>query len=51
MILYLHGFRSSPQSAKASLVARAIQEAGRARDWRCPQLPPSPAGHTSWPII
>lgn len=42
MILYLHGFRSSPQSTKASLVARAIQEAGRADDWRCPQLPASP---------
>jgi len=42
MILYLHGFRSSPQSAKASLVARAIHAAGRGDDWRCPQLPPSP---------
>jgi len=42
MILYLHGFRSSPQSTKASMLARAIQEAGRADDWRCPQLPASP---------
>ncbi|HLT99658.1 MAG TPA: YqiA/YcfP family alpha/beta fold hydrolase [Burkholderiaceae bacterium] len=42
MILYLHGFRSSPQSTKASLLARAISEAGRGGDWRCPQLPPSP---------
>ena len=42
MILYLHGFRSSPQSAKASLLAQAVQEAGHARSWYCPQLPPSP---------
>lgn len=42
MILYLHGFRSSPQSTKAGLLARAVREAGRADDWCCPQLPASP---------
>lgn len=42
MILYLHGFRSSPQSTKASMLARAVSEAGQASDWHCPQLPPSP---------
>lgn len=42
MILYLHGFRSSPQSSKASMLAQAVREAGRAADWVCPQLPPSP---------
>lgn len=42
MILYLHGFRSSPQSTKASLLARAVHDAGRGGDWRCPQLPASP---------
>ncbi len=42
MILYLHGFRSSPQSTKASMLAQAVREAGRAADWVCPQLPPSP---------
>lgn len=42
MILYLHGFRSSPKSTKASLLAQAIAEAGHADAWRCPQLPPSP---------
>lgn len=42
MILYLHGFRSSPQSYKATLMARAMQERGLERDWICPQLPASP---------
>jgi predicted esterase YcpF (UPF0227 family) len=41
-VLYLHGFRSTPQSTKARLVAERM-----ARDWphivfHCPQLPPSP---------
>lgn len=41
-LLYLHGFRSSPQSMKARKVAEWI---GRHRpdvQWWCPQLPPSP---------
>jgi len=42
MILYLHGFRSSPQSFKATLMARAMAERGLAQLWRCPQLPASP---------
>lgn len=45
-LLYLHGFRSSPQSAKAVRVAREIESmrrAGRTIEWCCPQLPPSPA--------
>ncbi|NYT22092.1 esterase [Alcaligenaceae bacterium] len=42
MILYLHGFRSSPQSTKANLLAQAIRDAGRGGDWHCPQLPPGP---------
>jgi len=42
MILYLHGFRSSPRSFKATLMARAMAERGLAQQWRCPQLPPSP---------
>ena len=43
-VLYLHGFRSSPRSAKAQALARALAE--RHPDWRwwCPQLPPSPRG-------
>ncbi|MET3106130.1 putative esterase YcpF (UPF0227 family) [Oxalobacteraceae bacterium GrIS 2.11] len=42
MILYLHGFRSSPQSMKARLVAQRMQQAGRAAEYLCPQLPASP---------
>ncbi|OZI31642.1 esterase [Bordetella genomosp. 10] len=42
MILYLHGFRSSPSSFKARLMAQAMADRGLAGDWRCPQLPASP---------
>ena len=42
MILYLHGFRSSPKSFKAQLLAARMAELGRAHDWRCPMLPVSP---------
>ena len=42
MILYLHGFRSSPKSQKASLMAQAMRERGLASKWVCPQLPASP---------
>jgi len=42
MILYLHGFRSSPQSFKTSLLAERMQAMGRGTDYVCPQLPPSP---------
>lgn len=41
-ILYLHGFRSSPQSAKARLLASRVQERHPQVHWWCPQLPPSP---------
>ena len=42
MILYLHGFRSSPASMKARLMQQAMQQAGRAHEFICPQLPASP---------
>ncbi|UVW28229.1 YqiA/YcfP family alpha/beta fold hydrolase [Massilia sp. H6] len=42
MILYLHGFRSSPKSFKARVVQKALQDAGRAHELICPQLPASP---------
>jgi predicted esterase YcpF (UPF0227 family) len=41
-LLYLHGFRSSPRSAKAQLVRQRIEaHHPRVTLW-CPQLPPSP---------
>ncbi len=40
-LLYLHGFRSSPQSAKARHMAAWAQHQGL--HWACPALPPSPA--------
>lgn len=45
-LLYLHGFRSSPDSAKALRMAAEVERLRRAGldlDWCCPQLPPSPA--------
>lgn len=41
-LLYLHGFRSSPRSAKAQWVGRRIAEHHPRVRWWCPQLPPSP---------
>ncbi|WP_322015980.1 YqiA/YcfP family alpha/beta fold hydrolase [Paraburkholderia sp. J12] len=43
MIVYLHGFRSSPQSFKARLLAARLAELGRSAEWLCPVLPVSPA--------
>ncbi len=42
MILYLHGFRSSPKSHKATLLAQALRERGMQDQWVAPQLPASP---------
>jgi uncharacterized protein len=41
-LLYLHGFRSSPQSAKALQVAARVREQHPGVVWSCPQLPASP---------
>lgn len=41
-LLYLHGFRSSPQSTKARLMAQLIATQKPAVHWWCPQLPASP---------
>jgi uncharacterized protein len=41
-LLYLHGFRSSPQSAKARQVEARVAERHPEVHWWCPQLPPSP---------
>jgi predicted esterase YcpF (UPF0227 family) len=40
--LYLHGFLSSPGSAKAQQLRAAMAQRGRASDFLCPQLPVSP---------
>ena len=43
-LLYLHGFRSSPQSFKARMMGQYVaQLPGSGVTWACPQLPPSPA--------
>jgi uncharacterized protein len=41
-LLYLHGFRSSPRSFKAQMMAAAVRDRHPAVTWWCPQLPPSP---------
>ena len=56
-LLYLHGFRSSPQSAKAQTMAQRVQALHPGVTWWCPQLPASPAqaidlllqGTADWP--
>jgi predicted esterase YcpF (UPF0227 family) len=41
-LLYLHGFRSSPQSAKARQMAAYVAQHHPGVTFWCPQLPPSP---------
>jgi predicted esterase YcpF (UPF0227 family) len=41
-LLYLHGFRSSPQSNKARRVATRVAAQHPGVNWWCPQLPASP---------
>ena len=41
-LLYLHGFRSSPQSAKARTMASYMAAQQPQVHWWCPQLPASP---------
>ena len=56
-LLYLHGFRSSPQSTKAQMMAARVQADHNNVRWWCPQLPPSPReamaliqrGTADWP--
>jgi predicted esterase YcpF (UPF0227 family) len=56
-ILYLHGFRSSPKSTKARMVAARMAHDHPDVTWWCPQLPPSPKaamdlvmdGIAAWP--
>ena len=41
MIVYLHGFNSSPQSHKAQVLARYMADRGLAAEYACPALSPS----------
>jgi predicted esterase YcpF (UPF0227 family) len=43
MIVYLHGFNSSPASGKARLLGEHMVRIGRAGDYYCPVLPNSPS--------
>src|SRR5882672_11734130 len=43
MILYLHGFNSSPQSAKAQYLKSYLEERGRSAEFLCPRLPHRPS--------
>jgi predicted esterase YcpF (UPF0227 family) len=57
-LLYLHGFRSSPQSFKARMLHAWLQQHAPQVTWWCPQLPPSPReawelmrdGTQGWPV-
>lgn len=42
MILYLHGFRSSPTSRKATMLRERLCALGRGSEYTCPALPASP---------
>ena len=57
-VLYLHGFRSSPKSAKAMFMGAWMRAHRPDVHWWCPQLPPSPKEAmglvfeqlASWPV-
>jgi predicted esterase YcpF (UPF0227 family) len=57
-LLYLHGFRSSPQSFKARMLHAWLKQHAPQVTWWCPQLPPSPReawtlmheGAHGWPV-
>ncbi|MDE3020380.1 MAG: alpha/beta fold hydrolase [Pseudomonadota bacterium] len=43
MIIYLHGFNSSPDSIKAQQLHAFMKQLGLAQLYHCPALPPDPA--------
>jgi predicted esterase YcpF (UPF0227 family) len=57
-LLYLHGFRSSPDSVKARKMAEIVQKLHPNVTWWCPHLPASPrqamallqSGAAHWPL-
>lgn len=48
-VLYVHGFRSSPQSAKAIQLAEWLAQHRPEVTWWCPQLPVSP--REAWELL
>ena len=42
MLIYLHGFNSSPGSHKAQMLARSLRERGLGAHYACPALPHRP---------
>lgn len=48
-LLYLHGFRSSPQSFKARMIEAWLAAHRPEVHWWCPQLPPAPAA--AWALV
>jgi|SRR5262245_5453433 len=43
MLIYIHGFNSSPASTKAQLIRRRLEAMGRGAEFLAPALPHSPA--------
>jgi len=43
MLIYIHGFNSSPASSKAGLIQRELERRGRGGEFLAPALPHSPA--------
>jgi predicted esterase YcpF (UPF0227 family) len=43
VIVYLHGFRSSPASRKATQLRQLLAARGRTAEYLCPQLPVAPS--------
>jgi len=43
MLIYIHGFNSSPASAKARLLKARLEALGRGAEFVAPAVPPSPA--------
>jgi hypothetical protein len=43
MLIYIHGFNSSPASSKAGVIQRELERRGQGADFLAPALPHSPA--------
>src|SRR5689334_23578616 len=49
MLIYIHGFNSSPASSKAQLLKARLEARGRGAEFTAPALPPSPARAAALP--